>query len=350
MRKNKKIILLLSTLISFQIFTPTNTSKAKSILINYDLTEGVNVREKQSDASDSKILGGIDYPDFYEIKEENGNWLKINFEGKDGYVVKSWFHILDDMKAIKNGKIYEKADEKSKEISNFKKKEKIDLIDFDSNKNFVKVKKGDKIGFAKIDNFDLSKKDEKDLNKIKDKYKKIYDSVKRYMDYLDRNNLSLYPIDQKDKAKENEIVRNYVVDEPEEKTEEVEYIYYTVSGDDIGSQAYNFATKFIGNPYVWAGTSLTNGVDCSGFTQQVYKEFGISLPHFAQSQADYGKTIKLGEEKAGDLVFYGTSLSNITHVAIADGQGRIVHAANPRSGIITSGIGNPTIIKRLIED
>ena len=170
------------------------------------------------------------------------------------------------------------------------------------------------------------------------------------MDYLDRNNLSLYPINEKDKAKENEIVRNYVVDEPKEKTEEVEYIYYTVSGDDIGSQAYNFATKFIGNPYVWAGTSLTNGVDCSGFTQQVYKEFGISLPHFAQSQADYGKTIKLGEEKAGDLVFYGTSLSNITHVAIADGQGGIVHAANPRSGIITSGIGNPTIIKRLIED
>ena len=188
MRKNKKIILLLSTLISFQLFAPTNTSKAKSILINYDLAEGVNVREKQSFADDSKILGGIDYPDFYEIKEENGNWLKINFEGKDGYVAKIWFHILDDMKAIKNGKIYEKADEKSKEISNFKKKEKIDLIDFDSNKNFVKVKKGDKIGFAKIDNFDLSKKDEKDLNKIKDKYKKIYDSVKRYMDYLDRNN------------------------------------------------------------------------------------------------------------------------------------------------------------------
>ena len=169
MRKNKKIILLLSTLISFQLFAPTNTSKAKSILINYDLAEGVNVREKQSFADDSKILGGIDYPDFYEIKEENGNWLKINFEGKDGYVAKIWFHILDDMKAIKNGKIYEKADEKSKEISNFKKKEKIDLIDFDSNKNFVKVKKGDKIGFAKIDNFDLSKKDEKDLNKIKDK-------------------------------------------------------------------------------------------------------------------------------------------------------------------------------------
>ena len=174
------------------------------------------------------------------------------------------------------------------------------------------------------------------------------------MDYLDRNNLSLYPVDEKNTEVQNEITRIYpensTEDNQNDQSEEVEYVYYTVDGDDIGSKAYNFATNFIGNPYVWGGTSLTNGVDCSGFTQQVYGKFGIGLPHFAQSQADYGKTINLGEEKAGDLVFFGTSLSNITHVAIADGQGGIVHAANPRDGIITSGIGNPIIIKRLIEE
>ena len=192
------------------------------------------------------------------------------------------------------------------------------------------------------------------MDKIKDKYKKIYESIKRYMDYLDRNNLSLYPVDEKNTEVQNEITRIYpensTEDNQNDQSEEVEYVYYTVDGDDIGSKAYNFATNFIGNPYVWGGTSLTNGVDCSGFTQQVYGKFGIGLPHFAQSQADYGKTINLGEEKAGDLVFFGTSLSNITHVAIADGQGGIVHAANPRDGIITSGIGNPIIIKRLIEE
>ena len=83
MRKNKKIILLLSTLISFQLFAPTNTSKAKSILINYDLAEGVNVREKQSFADDSKILGGIDYPDFYEIKQRLKN--PVIFDGRNQY-------------------------------------------------------------------------------------------------------------------------------------------------------------------------------------------------------------------------------------------------------------------------
>ena len=349
MRKNKKIILLISSIIFVQLFT-LNKANAKALLINYDLTEGVNVTDKPSGEDGMKFVGGIDYPDLYHIKGEKDNCFEIEFKGKTAYTEKAWYHILDDIKAIKDGKIYEKADENSKEISSFKEKEKIDLVDFDSNTSFVKVKKGDKTGFAKIDSFDISKKDQKDLDKLKGKYKKIYDSIKRYMDYLDRNNLSLYPVDEKEKAEDNDIVREFVEDEPEENTEEVQYVYYTVSGDDIGSQAYNFATNFIGNPYVWGGTSLTNGVDCSGFTQQVYGKFGIGLPHFAQSQADYGKTIRLGEEKAGDLVFFGTSLSNITHVAIADGQGGIVHAANPRDGIITSGIGNPIIIKRLIEE
>ncbi|MDU7164469.1 MAG: C40 family peptidase [Anaerococcus vaginalis] len=349
MRKNKKIILFISTIMFCQIFT-LNKSNAKALLINYDLTEGVNVTDKPSGEKAMKIVGGIDYPDIYEIKGEKNNCFEINFKGKTAYTEKAWYHILDDIKAINDGKIYEKADEKSKEISNFKKDEKVVLVNFDSNKDFLKVKKGDKTGFVKYKDFDISKKDSKDLDKLKEKYKKIYNSIKRYMDYLDRNNLSLYPIDEKNKETQNDIVKTYIEDETDDDTEDVQYVYYTVSGDDIGSQAYNFATNFIGNPYVWGGTSLTNGVDCSGFTQQVYAKFGIGLPHFAQSQADYGKSINLGEEKAGDLVFFGTSLSNITHVAIADGQGGIVHAANPRDGIISSGIGNPILIKRLIEE
>ncbi|MDU2583365.1 MAG: C40 family peptidase [Anaerococcus hydrogenalis] len=353
MRKNKKILIFLSGIIAFQFFAPKSESKAKALLINYDITEGVNVTDKPSGEKGMKFVGGIDYPDVYEIKGEKNDCFEIEFEGKKAYTEKAWYHVLDDIKAINKGKIYEKADEKSKEIADFKKDEKVILVNFSDN-DFVKIKKGDKTGFAKIDNFDISKKDSKDLDKIKDKYKKIYESIKRYMDYLDRNNLSLYPVDEKNTEVQNEITRIYpennTEDNQNDQSEEVEYVYYTVDGDDIGSKAYNFATNFIGNPYVWGGTSLTNGVDCSGFTQQVYGKFGIGLPHFAQSQADYGKTINLGEEKAGDLVFFGTSLSNITHVAIADGQGGIVHAANPRDGIITSGIGNPIIIKRLIEE
>lgn len=346
MKKNKKILLLLITVLAINLFYPTKNAKAKALLINYDLTEGVNVRESANERDNSNIIGGIDYPDIYEIKGEDGDYYQVEFDGKKAYVGKYWFHILDDIKALNDSTIYKNADEKSEKIATVKKDDKLILVDFDENKDYIKVKKDGKKGFVKLKDFDLSKKEDKKLDKIKDKYKKIYDSINRYMDYLQRNNLSLYPTDSENYEKEN-INRTY----PEDiENSEVEYIYYTVDNDDIGKSAYNFATNFLGNPYVFGGSDLLNGIDCSGFTMQVYNEFGISLPHYAQSQSNYGKTISLGDEVAGDLVFFGSSLSNITHVAIADGQGGIIHAANPRAGIITSTIGNPILIKRLIEN
>ncbi|MGN1157892.1 MAG: C40 family peptidase, partial [Agathobacter sp.] len=84
--------------------------------------------------------------------------------------------------------------------------------------------------------------------------------------------------------------------------------------------------------YVWGGNSLTKGVDCSGFTKQVYKKFGITLPRTSYTQPSAGKKIKASEAKPGDLFFYGDS-SGINHVAIYIGNGKIVHAANKRAGI-----------------
>ena len=94
----------------------------------------------------------------------------------------------------------------------------------------------------------------------------------------------------------------------------------------------NFACQYIGNRYVWGGTSLTNGVDCSGFTMQVYAQYGIYLPHSSRAQAGYGTKIKSSEAKPGDLFFYGSG-SYINHVAIYIGNGQIVHASNKRDGI-----------------
>lgn len=344
MKKSKKLLFLLTTALSCSLFYPSEKSHAKAILINYDLTEGVNVRESKSCDDDSNILGGIDYPDVYEIKGESDDYFEVEFEGKKAYVGKSWFHVLDDIKVKEDAKVYKEIKDDSEVLLDLKKDDKVNLVNFTEKDDFVKVEKYGKEGFIKIDKTELDGKD--DLDKLKDKYKKIYDSVDRYISYLERNGMSLYPEEENEEVEENlgqEINRIY----PEE--EEIEYIYYTVDEDDVGKSAYNFATKFLGNPYVWGGTSLTNGIDCSGFTQQVYAEFGIGLPHLAQAQTNYGQTVALGEERAGDLVFFGTSLSNVSHVAIADGQGGIIHAANPRAGIITSSIGNPLLIKRIVE-
>ena len=107
---------------------------------------------------------------------------------------------------------------------------------------------------------------------------------------------------------------------------------FSKSDEKLGTQIVNYALQFVGNPYVWGGTSLTNGIDCSGFTMQVYARYGVGLPHHAASQPAYGKRIRASEAKPGDLFFYGSG-SSISHVGIYIGNGQIVHASNARTGI-----------------
>ena len=104
------------------------------------------------------------------------------------------------------------------------------------------------------------------------------------------------------------------------------------SASSTGSSLVQYALQFVGNRYVWGGTSLTNGVDCSGFTMQVYAHYGISLPHHAASQPGYGTRVSSSEAKSGDLFFYSNG-GGINHVAIYIGNGQVVHASNPRTGI-----------------
>ena len=102
-----------------------------------------------------------------------------------------------------------------------------------------------------------------------------------------------------------------------------------------GVDLVNFALQFVGNPYVWGGTSLTNGADCSGFVQSVYAEFGYSLPRTADVQAGCGVEVSLSDLQPGDLLFYWDGYE-IGHVAIYAGDGVVVHASNSRDGIKTS--------------
>lgn len=100
------------------------------------------------------------------------------------------------------------------------------------------------------------------------------------------------------------------------------------SGSGLGTDVANYALQFVGNPYVYGGTSLTNGADCSGFVLAVYAQFGVSLPHSATADRSMGSAVgSLAEAQPGDLVCYSG------HVGIYIGNGQIVHASTPRSGI-----------------
>ena len=96
-----------------------------------------------------------------------------------------------------------------------------------------------------------------------------------------------------------------------------------------------YAKQFLGNPYVFGGTSLTNGADCSGFTQGVFAHFGITTGRSSRDQAVKGKQIDVSAAQPGDLLFYGSG-DYINHVALYIGGGQVIHASNSTTGIIIS--------------
>ncbi len=106
---------------------------------------------------------------------------------------------------------------------------------------------------------------------------------------------------------------------------------------DVRVDICQYAKEFIGNPYVWGGTSLTRGADCSGFVMSIFKKYGVRLPHSSRAQANCGTTIKVSEAKPGDLIFYGKG-KTINHVAIYIGNGQVIHASSPRTGIRISNV------------
>lgn len=120
---------------------------------------------------------------------------------------------------------------------------------------------------------------------------------------------------------------------------------YGMEVSDVRVDLCEYAIQFVGNPYVWGGTSLTKGADCSGFVLSVFKNYGITLPHYSKSQSDYGTEISYKDAQPGDLLFYGSSASSISHVAIYIGDGQIVHANDEKTGIIISNAYYRTPVK-----
>ena len=114
---------------------------------------------------------------------------------------------------------------------------------------------------------------------------------------------------------------------------------------DVRVDLCEYALEFVGNPYVWGGTSLTKGADCSGFVLSVFKKFGVSLPHHSGSQAKEGTKIKAADLQPGDLVFYANSSGTINHVAIYIGGGQVIHASSPETGIKISKYNYRTPVK-----
>lgn len=164
-----------------------------------------------------------------------------------------------------------------------------------------------------------------------------YEQVSDYTDYYEEPvyeeedySYEETPVIEQSYEEESE---DYSNDYAEEDYEQVTYSETTSSGD--GSYIVNYAKQYVGNPYVYGGNSLTNGVDCSGFTQQVFGDNGISLARTAADQSQGGQDVSMDDLQAGDLLFYDNG-GYVGHVAIYCGDGTVVHASNEETGITIS--------------
>lgn len=163
-----------------------------------------------------------------------------------------------------------------------------------------------------------------------------------------------YKLQEQAEAEETEVVMDQEnTEENQEEVAEKAPVEEVVEKVDKGQQVVDFALKYIGTPYVSGGNSLKSGVDCSGFVQQVYKEFDVNLERSSRSQyTSNGTSVKKADLKPGDLVFYG--YSSVNHVGIYIGDGKIVHAPVPGKTVCVAPLwqrGDADIIgyKRIFE-
>ena len=364
------------------------TALADSVMINKEVADSSNFYIEENGELNSSA--SIYTTDLYNMISEDDFYYKIEYDGKIGYVEKNHFYKLNHTSLVRDVDIKKDPSDDADNLTSYKLKKgtKLTILEFINVNDFVKVsyeqdrfdnkfvnladrvskaKKGfvetltldpvpvetlgrenggpttitvddevanaeEKIGYVHFKDLALAFRDQETI----DKFYSYYNLLNASRTYRQTPSFDQGPV--------------YHLSDGEtyQATSNLEQITVHMTGSQTGIDLYSYAVQFLGNPYVFGGEDLYNGIDCSGFTMRIYQTLGIGLPHFAQSQQRYGLEIPFGEEKAGDLVFFGTSLYNITHVGIADGYGNMVHASSPRTGIIISPIRNPISIKRIV--
>lgn len=182
------------------------------------------------------------------------------------------------------------------------------------------------------------------LNNLTDKASKAKDKIDDLLTFGQKKNQTKKAIEATTKAitAQEKAYKKYMsYADKAAKTQNSKKTTSSSSSSSTGGNAlYDEATNYLGLKYVWGGASLTKGADCSGFTQQIYKKFGVSLPHHAADQAKMGTKITSKKNlKAGDLVFFG-SKNNITHVGIYGGDGKFIESPHTGASVRVSKLSS----------
>lgn len=286
--------------------TPTAAQTCGYTNLGMSVISSGNLNIRQEASTDSEVVGILTNHNACELLEDAGDWYKVTSGKVTGYVSKQYLVTGAEAEAI--------AQQEIKTVATVN-TETLNVRADKSTEAAVLSQVGNSEAFT--------------VNSIADGWVEI--SVDDSVGYISQDYVTVAQA------------------LPTAKT--IEQVKYGDGVSDVRASVVSYALQFVGNRYVWGGTSLEKGVDCSGFTMGILGKYGISLPHSSKAQPSYGTKISASEAKPGDLFFYGSGRS-ISHVAIYIGNGQIVHASNKRDGIKVSNAfyRNPICVARYLPD
>lgn len=286
--------------------TPTAAQTCGYTNLGMSVISSGNLNIRQEASTDSDVIGILTNHNACELLEDAGEWYKVTSGKVTGYVNKQYLVTGDEAEAI--------AEQEIKTVATVN-TETLNVRAEKSTEAAVLSQVGNSEAFT--------------VNSVADGWVEI--SVDDSVGYISQDYVTLAQA------------------LPTAKT--IEQVKYGDGVSNVRASVVSYALQFVGNRYVWGGTSLEKGIDCSGFTMRILGKYGISLPHSSRAQPSYGTKISASEAKPGDLFFYGSGRS-ISHVAIYIGNGQIVHASNKRDGIKVSNAyyRNPICVARYLPD
>lgn len=309
--------------------TATESKYANKAVSDIYSTTTLNIRKKGS--INAKIVGKMKKGNIATVLKKGSEWSKVRSGNVTGYVKNQYLVFGDEIENFAKQNV-KKVAKVQTETLRVRKKASTD------SKIVTLVSEDDKLKVKKQTNDWAKVKVDGQTGYVSKDYAKVTYSFGKAK--------SMKQIQAEQEAKEAK--------KRAEEAARSKSVSTTSSGSSAtGSRIASYAQQFIGNPYRYGGNSLTSGIDCSGFTQQIMAKFGYSISRTSSSQAGEGRAVSTSNLRAGDLVFYGNG-GSINHVAVYIGGGQVVHASNsapyPRGGIKISNVNyrTPICARRII--
>lgn len=336
--------------------TATESKYANKAVADIYSTTTLNIRKKGS--INAKIVGKMKKGNIATVLKKGSEWSKVRSGNVTGYVKNQYLVFGDEIENFAKQNV-KKVAKVQTETLRVRKKASTD------SKIVTLVSEDDKLKVKKQTNDWAKVKVDGQTGYVSKDYAKVTYSFGK------AKSMKQIQAEQEAKKRAEEAARNKPVSTTSSshtsntgttsgsttgstQTTKKASVSVSSSGSSAtGSRIVSYAQQFVGNPYRYGGNSLTSGIDCSGFTQQIMAKFGYSISRTSSSQSGNGRAVSTSNLRAGDLVFYGDG-GSIDHVALYIGGGQVVHASNsapyPRGGIKISNVNyrTPICARRII--